>query len=89
MHTLESMTVYGIPLQAAKVHTNRKIREYGTYTHLSPTPFMTGAPKLVKLLTEDVEGLTGGKIALGDDPIQVSEGIEVRILSKRKALGLK
>lgn len=34
---------------------------YGAYTHLSPTPFVTGAPKLVKLLTEDVEGLTGGK----------------------------
>lgn len=41
---------------------------YGAYTHLSPTPFVTGAPNLVKLLTEDVEGLTGGKIALGDDP---------------------
>jgi carbon-monoxide dehydrogenase catalytic subunit len=32
---------------------------YGTYTHLSPVPFMTGAPNLVKLLTEDVENLTG------------------------------
>ncbi len=62
---------------------------YGAYTHLSPTPFMTGAPKLVKLLTEDVESLTGGKIALGDDPVEVAQGIEAHILSKRKALGLK
>ncbi len=61
---------------------------YGTYTHLSPTPFVTGAPKLVKLLTEDIEGLTGGKIALGDDPVQVAVDIEKHILSKRKALGL-
>lgn len=61
---------------------------YGAYTHLSPTPFITGAPKLVKLLTEDVEALTGGKVALGDDPIQVAEGIEAHILKKRQKLGL-
>jgi carbon-monoxide dehydrogenase catalytic subunit len=62
---------------------------YGTYTHLSPTPFVTGAPKLVKLLTEEVEKLTGGKIALGDDPQQVAEDIEKHIIAQRQALGLK
>lgn len=62
---------------------------YGAYTHLSPTPFVTGAPKLVKLLTEDVEGLTGGKIALGDDPIEAAKDIEAHIISKRQKLGLK
>ncbi|MGI6684522.1 MAG: anaerobic carbon-monoxide dehydrogenase catalytic subunit [Bacillota bacterium] len=62
---------------------------YGAYTHLSPTPFVTGAPNLVKLLTEDVEGLTGGKIALGDDPKEVADGIEAHINKKRKGLGLK
>lgn len=61
---------------------------YGAYTHLSPTPFITGAPNLVKLLTEDVEGLTGGKVMLGDDPVQVADDIEKVILEKRKALGL-
>jgi carbon-monoxide dehydrogenase catalytic subunit len=61
---------------------------YGAYTHLSPTPFITGAPKLVKLLTQDVEALTGGKIALGDDPLQVAIDIEAHILCKRKGLGL-
>lgn len=61
---------------------------YGAYTHLSPTPFMTGAPNLVKLLTQDVESLTGGKVALGDDPIQVANEIEAHIMTKRKALGL-
>lgn len=61
---------------------------YGAYTHLSPTPFITGASELVKLLTEDVESLTGGKIALGDDPIQVASEMEAHIESKRKALGL-
>lgn len=61
---------------------------YGAYTHLSPTPFLTGGEKLVKLLTEDVEGLTGGKIALGDDPVEVANNIEAHILGKRKAMGL-
>ncbi len=61
---------------------------YGAYTHLSPTPFVTGAPNLVKLLTEDVEGLTGGKVALGDDPVEVAKNIEAHIISKRKGLGL-
>lgn len=61
---------------------------YGAYTHLSPTPFITGAPNLVKLLTEDVEGLTGGKVALGDDPIQVATEMEAHIITKRKKLGL-
>ncbi len=61
---------------------------YGAYTHLSPTPFITGAPKLVKLLTEDVEDLTGGKIALGDDPVEVANNIEAHILSKREKMGL-
>lgn len=62
---------------------------YGAYTHLSPTPFVTGAPKLVKLLTEDVEGLTGGKVALGDDPVQAAKDIKAHILMKRKQMGLK
>lgn len=61
---------------------------YGAYTHLSPTPFITGAPKLVKLLTEDIESLTGGKVILGDDPVQVAQDIEGHIINKRKALGL-
>lgn len=62
---------------------------YGAYTHLSPTPFITGAPRLVKLLTEDVEGLTGGKVALGDDPVEVAQAIENHIINKRKKMGLK
>lgn len=61
---------------------------YGAYTHLSPTPFITGAPNLVKLLTQDVEEITGGKVALGDDPVQVANDIEEHILKKRKGMGL-
>ncbi len=61
---------------------------YGAYTHLSPTPFMTGAPKLVELLTNKAEDVTGGKIALGDDPAEVANDIEAHIIAKRKGLGL-
>ncbi|AWI03203.1 anaerobic carbon-monoxide dehydrogenase catalytic subunit [Clostridium drakei] len=61
---------------------------YGAYTHLSPTPFMTGAPKLVELLTKKVEDVTGGKIALGDNPVEVANDIEAHIINKRKGLGL-
>jgi carbon-monoxide dehydrogenase catalytic subunit len=62
---------------------------YGAYTHLSPVPFLTGAPNLVKLLTEDVEGLTGGKVILGDDPKEAADKIEAHIIDARKKLGLK
>ncbi|WP_297422809.1 anaerobic carbon-monoxide dehydrogenase catalytic subunit [Clostridium sp.] len=61
---------------------------YGAYTHLSPTPFITGAPLLVELLTKKAEDVTGGKIALGDDPVEVAQNIEAHILAKRKGLGL-
>lgn len=61
---------------------------YGCYTHLSPTPFITGAPELVKLLTEDVESLTGGKVAVGDDPVEAANGIEAHIMKKRQGMGI-
>jgi anaerobic carbon-monoxide dehydrogenase catalytic subunit len=61
---------------------------YGAYTHLSPTPFMTGAPQLVDLLTNKAEEVVGGKVALGDDPVEVANNIEAHIISKRKGLGL-
>jgi len=60
----------------------------GFYTHVSPTPPVTGSDKVVKLLTEDVEKLTGGKIAVGEDPVAVADGMERHILSKREKLGL-
>ncbi len=61
---------------------------YGLYTHLSPTPPITGGKELVQLLTSDIEGLTGGKVALGDDPVQVAEEMDRHIISKRKKLGI-
>ena len=60
----------------------------GFYTHVSPTPPVGGSDKVVKLLTEEVEKLTGGKLAVGDNPVEVANGIERHILSKRERLGL-
>lgn len=61
---------------------------YGLYTHLSPVPPVTGGPDLVKLLTDELEGITGGKIGLSDDPVTAAEAIVEHINKKRAGLGL-
>ncbi len=60
----------------------------GLYTHISPAPFISGAPALGKLLTEDLEGITGAKVALGEDPAEVAEAMAQHIDDKRTGLGL-
>jgi len=49
---------------------------------------VAGAPRLVKLLTQDIEGLTGGKFAVETDMVEAAKGIEAHIMKKRAALGL-
>ncbi|MDK2795276.1 MAG: anaerobic carbon-monoxide dehydrogenase catalytic subunit [Archaeoglobaceae archaeon] len=61
---------------------------YGITTHVSPIPPITGSEDAVKLLTEDLESLTGGKVLVEEDPIKAAELIEKVILSKREKLGL-
>ncbi len=61
---------------------------YGLYTHVSPTPPVTGSENVVNLLTDDVENFTGGKLAVGDDPVDIANGIEDHIEEKRSGLGL-
>lgn len=61
---------------------------YGLYTHLLPVPPVTGGPELTKLLTEDLEGMTGGKAAIGDDPAEAAQGIKDHIMKKREKLGI-
>ena len=61
---------------------------FGLYTHVSPIPPVTGSTAVVKLLTETVESLTGGKLAVGDEPGQAVDGIEAHINKKRAALGI-
>ncbi|MCL7416189.1 MAG: anaerobic carbon-monoxide dehydrogenase catalytic subunit [ANME-2 cluster archaeon] len=60
----------------------------GWYTHVAPLPNVGGAPNLVKLLTQDIEGLTGGKLAVEADPVEAVDGMEAHIVKKRNALGI-
>lgn len=61
---------------------------YGLYTHVSPTPPITGSENVVNLFTDEVEELTGGKVAVGDKPKEIVDGIEDHIEKKREGLGL-
>ena len=61
---------------------------YGIATHVSPAPPITGSEDAVKLYTEDVEKLTGGKVIVEDDAVKAAEIIEKVIIEKRKALGI-
>ncbi len=47
---------------------------FGMYVHVNPVPFVTGAPRLVKLLTEDLPSVTGGKLAVETDPVEAVGG---------------
>ncbi len=61
---------------------------FGVYTHVAPLPPVSGGAELVKLLTQDVEDITGGKLAVEADARAAADGIEAHILEKRKALGI-
>jgi carbon-monoxide dehydrogenase catalytic subunit len=59
----------------------------GLYTYVNPVPTVTAAPNLVKLLTEDIKGITGGQMSVEKDAVKAAEGILAHIEGKRKKLG--
>ena len=61
---------------------------FGLYVHVSPVPFVTGAPRLVKLVTEDLPAVTGGKLAVETDPHEAVAAMLAHIETKRTALGI-
>ncbi len=61
---------------------------YGLFTHLSPSVYLTGGKELAKFLTEDLEGVTGAKLYLSDNPPEIAQAIEEHINKKRQALGI-
>jgi carbon-monoxide dehydrogenase catalytic subunit len=61
----------------------------GLYTYVNPVPTVTGGPNLVKLLTHDIQDITGGLLNVETDAVKAAEGIAAHIESKRKKLGLK
>jgi len=61
---------------------------FGMYVHVNPVPFVTGAPNLVKLVTEDLPGVTGGKLALETNAKEAVAAMLAHINEKRAALGI-
>jgi len=61
---------------------------FGLYVHVNPVPFVTGAPNLVKLVTQDLPGVTGGKLDVETDAEQAVANMLAWIADKRQALGI-
>jgi len=61
---------------------------FGLYVHVNPVPFVTGAPNLVKLVTQDLPGVTGGKLDVETDSKQAVANMLAWIGEKRAALGI-
>ncbi|MDK2916158.1 MAG: anaerobic carbon-monoxide dehydrogenase catalytic subunit [Euryarchaeota archaeon] len=60
----------------------------GLYTYVNPVPTVTGGPDLVKLLTKDLPGITGGVLHVETDAKAAADGILAHIEAKRAKLGL-
>jgi len=60
----------------------------GLYTYVNPVPTVTGAPNLVKLLTQDCKGVTGGLLSVETDAVKAVDGILAHIEVNRKKLGI-
>lgn len=60
----------------------------GLYTYVNPIPTVTGAPNLVKLLTEDCKQVTGGLLNVEKDPVKAVDAILAHIEANRRKLGI-
>lgn len=60
----------------------------GLLTHCGVTPPVLGSPLVTKVLTEDLEGLVGGKFFVESDPVKAADTMLEHIAAKRKALGI-
>lgn len=60
----------------------------GLYTYVNPVPTVTGAPNLVKLLTEDCRRMTGGLLNVETDPVKAVDAILTHIEGNRRKLGI-
>jgi len=60
----------------------------GLYTYVNPVPTVTGAPNLVKLLTQDCKQVTGGLLNVERDPVKAADAILAHIEANRRKLGI-
>jgi len=61
----------------------------GVATHINPIPPVTGSKYFTKVLTKELEGITGGNVLIGETPKEAAEVIISHIKKKRKLLKLK
>ncbi len=59
---------------------------FGLSVHLSPAPPVLGSALVTRILTEDVQSLTGGRVFVELDTKKAADEIEAHIMNKRKAL---
>ncbi|MDE6933091.1 MAG: anaerobic carbon-monoxide dehydrogenase catalytic subunit [Oscillospiraceae bacterium] len=60
----------------------------GLPLHLGVPPFITGSKLVTKVLTEDMVGLTGGRVIVDGDGKSAANTLEAIIEEKRKALNI-
>jgi anaerobic carbon-monoxide dehydrogenase catalytic subunit len=60
----------------------------GLCTYVNPVPNVTGAPNLVRLLTQELKDITGGLLSVETDPVKAADGLLDHIEANRKGLGL-
>ena len=58
----------------------------GLPLHLGLPPFVTGSPVVVKVLTEDMKQLTGGRVIINSDAKESADILEQILLEKRSGL---
>ncbi|MDN5325315.1 MAG: anaerobic carbon-monoxide dehydrogenase catalytic subunit [Moorella sp. (in: firmicutes)] len=58
----------------------------GLLIHLGSPPFITGSDMVTGILTRDLEGMTGGKVLVEEDPVQAAAAMETHIMKKREEL---
>jgi carbon-monoxide dehydrogenase catalytic subunit len=61
---------------------------FGLYTYVNPVPTVTGAPRLVKLLTEDCRDVTQGVLNVETDAVKAVDAVQAHIEANRKKLGI-
>lgn len=61
---------------------------FGLLTHIGPVPPVTGSSLVTKVLTQDIENLTGGRVLVEEDIVKAAEAIAQHIDIKRKNLGI-
>ncbi len=60
----------------------------GLTLHLSQAPSILGSPLVTKVLTQDLVGITGGRVIVEPDPVKAADAMEAVIRQKLAALGI-